>query len=1033
MPVREASANPRRWSPSALRRKTSLNLRLTALTVGLFVVFIWALVFLSATVFEAHLQRLLAEQQLAATSQLTRQLDLKLKDNIEGLRRAAAGLPAKLDRADVKRLLAERPLMHVAFTGGLLVTGVDGYAVADYPALGREGFFYGDRQWFREVVAAGKPYIGKPEADHTLLKPILVMAVPVFDAAGRVRAVFSGGIDLAAPNPLSFVSDPALTGNAQYFVISPRDQLILAATDAPRALTPAPGRGGNLFYDRLVDGYEGSSVADSSYGIAKLYSGKRVTSVDWIILAALPTEVAFGPVRALQKYVYGFAILLTLAAILVIRNVLRRSLRPLEEAASAIGRMTSGEIEPAPLRVGDDDEIGVLVRNFNRLMTDRLEYEAALTESERRFRSLVDAAPEAIFVQTRGCFAYVNAAALALFGADDAGQLLGTPVLDRVHDDSKTLVAARIRRANEQRIYNPAMEMRYVRLDGAPVVVEASAVPFQYGDENGAIVFARDIGERKRTAEELDRYRSHLEEVVAERTAQLAEAKQAAEIAARAKSDFLAAMSHEIRTPLGIIVGLGNVLRQRIAEPALKRRVDQLCGAADHLSALVSDILDMSKIDAGHLELDAGDFRLGAVLDQVQRLVADAAAEKGLALVVDAAPELHDMALRGDSLRLTQVLINLLGNAVKFTEAGSVTLSVAVLDNMPRELRLRFAVSDTGVGIAAADAERVFRAFEQAATNAPHQGGTGLGLAISQRLVTLMGGAIALESRPGAGSTFSFDLTLPRSRGVAAAPAEAVALPDFSGARVLVADDHPVNQQILLDLLESLGCEAEIAGDGAEALACAQAAPYDVILMDVRMPGMDGLTAASAIRALPKHRWTPIVAITASAFSEDRRRCLDAGMNGYISKPFTLQTLVAGLGQWLQDRAPDRPAVVAESPLDAVPGLDRSCLFRQASQQQDGYVTLLRRYVGMHEHDMDVLRSHLAQGDVEAARGVAHRLKGVSGLIGAQRVTAFAAALDGALRRGAVAADVMDLAANCEHEFARLAAAVRALPEQAAA
>ena len=1025
MQVREliAQAVRRRWPA---RRTTSLKLRLTALTVGLFVVFIWLLVFFSATILERHLETLLMEQQFAATSQLTRQLDLKLKDNLEGLTRAAAGLPAQLDPKTLQTLLAQRPLMHVAFSGGLVVTGLDGKVLADYPALDRQGFFYGDRNWFREVVAGGKPYIDKPATDHTLLRPVLVLAVPVFDAAGRVRAVLSGGVDLAAPNFLSFVADPALTGNSQYFVISPRDQLIIAATDADRALTPTPARGGNLFYDRLVDGFEGSGIAQSSGGVAKLYSGKRVPSVDWIILASLPSEVAFGPVRAMQKYLYGFALLLTLVAAIAIRAMLRRNLMPLEEATQAIGRMTSGKLEPAPLPVRHDDEIGSLLRNFNLLVADRLEYEAALSESEQRFRMLVDNAPEAIFVQTQGLFAYANAAALRLFGAANAGELIGQPILERVHPDYRARVAERIRRVNHERATNPAMEQCFLRLDGMPVVVEASAVPVRYGEDEGAIVFARDIGERKRVAEELDRHRGHLEEVVAERTAQLAEAKQAAELAARAKTDFLATMSHEIRTPLGIIVGLGNVLRQRLHEPALKKRLDQLCGTADHLSALVSDILDLSKIDAGHVALEESDFRLGTIVDQAQRMVGELASEKCLALIVDVPPGLRDVPLRGDALRLTQVLINLVGNAVKFTETGSVTLAVAVLDNTPSALRLRFAVRDTGIGIAAADIERVFSPFEQAdASTTRAQGGTGLGLAISRRLVDLMGGSLRVESVPGSGSTFSFDLALARGSEFEETAASTTALPHFAGARVLVADDHPVNQEIILDLLEALGCEAEIAGDGAEALACAAAAAYDLILMDVRMPRMDGLAATRAIRELPQHRETPILAVTANAFSDDRRDCLAAGMNGYISKPFTLQTLADGLRRWL-------PQHVSAAPGDAIADLAADCLFRSTSGPPAAYAALLRRYLDTHEGDMARLGACLAAGDREGARSIAHQLKGVSGLIGAARVAALAGDIDDALRAGAEAEAVAPMIASCGAELAQLVAAVRAMPAEAA-
>ena len=1017
-------------------RRLSLKFRLTALSVGLFVTFIWALVLISATVLQNRLQQLLADQQLAATRQTARELDRKLQDDIDGLTRAAAGLPRELSYATLQPLLSQYPLMHVAFSAGLMVIGLDGKAIADYPVLGRRNTYYGDRDWFRQVVASGKPYIDKPIMGRALSRPVLSMAVPVLDAGSRVRAVLIGGIDLTAPNFLGFVSDPALTGDNQFFVFSPRDHLLIAATDPKRVMTRLPERGRNLLFDRMFDGSEGSGIAFSSEGIQKLYSGQQVPTAGWVILAGMPTEIAFGPVRTMQHYLYGFAALLTLVAVLVIGFMVRRVLAPLEDATRAIAQMTGKSIDLTPLPVQRSDEIGALVGKFNQLVVDTLEYQQALSESEHLFRLLVESAPDAIFVQARGRFAYANNMTLKLFGATQKEQLLGQPILERIHPDCRALIAERIRRANEGQDVNSAIEETYLRLDGTSVAVEVSAVPVRYGEENGALVFARDIDDKKCVAVELERHRNHLEELVAERTVQLAEAKQAAEAAARAKSEFLANMSHEIRTPLGIILGLGGILRQKTHDPALEQRLAQLCGTADHLAAVVNDILDLSKIDAGHLALDENDFCLGAILDKVTSLIRELAREKGLTLAVEASPELREMLLHGDTLRLTQVLINLAGNAVKFTAHGSARLSVTALEESPDRVHLRFAVQDTGVGIAPADQTRLFGAFEQADNSATGtSGGTGLGLAISQKLVSLMGGSIHLDSQPGIGSTFSFELAFARAKGAAPTPVLASTAPNFAGARVLVADDHPINQEIILELLETLGCETEIAGDGAEAVECARANAYDLILMDLRMPRMDGIAATGAIRALPQHRNTPILAVTASGFKEDRQKCFDAGMNGYISKPFTRITLAAGLKQWLPCRA-DGPAetpAATDDALDralaAIPGLDATCMFRRTAHLRSDYAALLRRYVDMQEHDMERLRGHLDGGNREAARDVAHQLKGISGFIGAPRIAALAAEIEAVLRADADAATVALLIASCAAELAGLATAVRAMPE----
>ena len=498
-----SNKNPTHSPPLIDRiRGMSLKARLVLMTVGLFVVFIWALALLSATVLRGQLETLLSDQQLAATRRAASQVDARLKDNIEALARSAASLPGELSYEALQPLLAQRPYPHIAFTGGIAVIGLDGVVIADDPAApGRRGGYFGDRDYFRQVVETGKPYIDKPIIGRALKRPVLTTAVPVFGADGRVRAVMTGIMDLTARNFLGFVADWAQIGHGEYFVVSLRDRIIIAATDSKRSMQPMSARGLNPLFDRMVDGFEGSGVALSSEGLSKLYSGVRVPTADWLILAALPTEVAFGPLHTLQKYLYVMASLLTLAAALLIRLMLRRLLAPLKEAGRAMQLMSDGQMPLASLPIVRHDEIGQLVSNFNRLVADRQQYESALADSEQRFRLLVERAPDGIYVQTRGCFAYANSAALALFGANASEELLGRSVLSLVHADCQSAVAQRIRRLNEQLECIATVELIYLKLDGTPMNVEISAVPFRFGNENGSLVFVRDITARKRADE----------------------------------------------------------------------------------------------------------------------------------------------------------------------------------------------------------------------------------------------------------------------------------------------------------------------------------------------------------------------------------------------------------------------------------------------------------------------------------------------------------------------------------------------------
>ena len=383
----------------------------------------------------------------------------------------------------------------------------------------------------------------------------------------------------------------------------------------------------------------------------------------------------------------------------------------------------------------------------------------------------------------------------------------------------------------------------------------------------------------------------------------LARAKEAAEQANQAKSMFLANMTHEIRTPLHVIIGLAHLLRRDLAEPIHRQRLDQLCSTSDHLLSLINDVLDLSKIEAGSIVIEQHDFALEDVVANVRRMTEGPALEKGLELTTDIASQLRGLRLRGDALRLAQVLINLTGNAVKFTDRGSVRVAVACLADDDDSVTLRFTVEDTGIGIDAADLARVFGAFEQGGSpTIRERGGTGLGLAISQRLVGMMGGRIEIRSNPGTGSCFAFDLVVARA-GQGMSDEQAVAtVQDLRGMKVLFAEDHPLSQRILLEMLEGLGCEVDFASDGVEAVEHARARGYDLILLDMQMPRMDGVAAARAIRALPAHRDTPIVALTASAYAEDRQRCLEAGMNRLISKALTPSSLAAALRPYRPDR-----------------------------------------------------------------------------------------------------------------------------------
>jgi PAS domain S-box-containing protein len=643
--------------------------------------------------------------------------------------------------------------------------------------------------------------------------------------------------------------------------------------------------------------------------------------------------------------------------------------------------------------------------------------------NEEKYRKLFKASQDPVVLVDKSGFLDCNPATLALFGypsAEEFCKLNPAKVSPTVQPDGKNsseTADGLMQKAID--LGHLQFEWLHQRTDGSTFPAEISLTRITLNGKIALQAVVHDLSERKRIE------------------SALIEAKEAAESLAQSKSEFLANMSHEIRTPMNAIIGFSHLALNKEVSPEIRDYLEKIGSSSNNLLSILNDILDFSKLEAGRLAIEHSPFDLDEVLDNIRNLFDAPAQEKNLDFNMTVANDVP-LHLAGDSLRLQQVLINLLGNAIKFTERGRVTLAVTVRQLDPTQARLLFCVADTGIGMSDRDREKLFHPFSQVDGSISRRfGGTGLGLAISRNLLQLMGSEFSVTSIPGQGSAFSFELVLgllsvsgqQPSGTLVPAQGDLGKLP--AGARILVAEDNLINQQVVREFLSLSGIAVEIANNGKEAMALLEHGVFDAVLMDVHMPEMDGFEATQLIRRQARFAGLPVIALTAGVTKEERELCAASGMNDFIAKPINPKKLMRALAQWIKpvepaatDALAAEPATPLFSPAD-LPGFDPHNLLKMIGGNQELALRLLKSFMDNMNNLPGEIEALAAAGNPASAKEQVHKLKGASGTIGALRLYAASGILEAELNNGLSAA-TFD---NFKEAFDQTMSVIAALPQ----
>ena len=845
-------------------------------------IFILLLIIMGGTYFYFDIvtKKIISDNQFSTVTTIAHGIDNGLKSNLETLIKAANKFPMETlkNSEEISRWLDNNSGLKEIFTHSIIILDSKGVLVGVSPSrpdlLGES---FEKREYFQNTIKKGQPFISMPFVTVANNYPVIMMTAPLKDKNGDIIGILGGAINLFTQQGFVDSILGAKAGTKGYFYLFAKDRTIIVHPDSSRIMKKDVNPGSNKFFDKAIDGFEGSGVTTNSKGIKSLSSFKELDSTGWILAANFPYDEAIAPIIEFRNYFFLSMIFIITLSIFLAKKLGLGLVKPLTVFTKQISEVSQDNTKIISLDSSQDDEIGELAKSFNKMIEEIHKHQSELLFSKERFKNLSEIFPETIYeTDLSGRITYANEHGLEQFGYTKEDLENGINIRDLVAPQYRSIVTERtIEKLGG--IDNGYLEHKGMKKDGSLFhALGMSVAIINNGVPTGIRGFVLNISQRKEFEEELQK------------------SKKQAEEANVAKGQFLANMSHEIRTPMNGIFGFLELLETTNLNSTQKEYIREAKSSSTLLLNIINDILDFSKIESKKLTIENIHFNLRTTVEDSVSLFLPKAKEKNIDIYLMVKATTPEEVI-GDPTRVRQILNNLLGNAVKFTEKGDVSLTVDSTEEENQTVDLKFEIKDTGIGLKKEQIQKLFQSFTQADSSITRKyGGTGLGLVISKQLAQIMGGDISVESNEGEGSIFSFNIKLKIAKNNLEYKKR---FADLSDKNILIVDNNDFSRKILMDYLQETGIKIFESTDFGNAVTQiisqnTHEDRIDLIIINHQLPHMDAYEFSNILKNIPNAKNIKLILLSSTYEKGDSHHALEYGFLGYLSKPVKRDELV---------------------------------------------------------------------------------------------------------------------------------------------